>query len=92
MFNDEEIVLNAKRRIGFVEMEDIIDTIAEGVFDDGRYMPSRFDYYYYACILYYWYTNWYRYQGYVIGGIYISSFSFELNLINGCFYQKISAD
>lgn len=51
MFDDKEIVLNAKHRISFVEMEEIIDTIVDGVFDNGRYMPSRFDYYYYACIL-----------------------------------------
>lgn len=51
MFDDKEIALNAKHRIGFVEMEEIIDTIVDGVFDNGRYMPSRFDYYYYACIL-----------------------------------------
>ena len=51
MYNDNEIKLNVNNRVSFVAVEEIIETIADGVFVDGKYVPSRFDYYFYACIL-----------------------------------------
>lgn len=50
-FKDRTISFKTNYRIHFSEMEDIIDGIVDGVFDDNKYIPSRFDYFYWYLIL-----------------------------------------
>lgn len=50
-FKGKELVINLKQRVHFSDVENIIDGIVEGVFSDGVYIPSRFDYFYWYLIL-----------------------------------------
>lgn len=50
-FKGNDITINIKRRIPFYDVEEIVNTIVDGVLEDGKYYPSRYDYYYFYMIL-----------------------------------------
>ena len=51
VFGNEEVTINLKKRVHFSVVEEIIDGIVDGVFDEDKYIPSRFEYFYWYLIL-----------------------------------------
>ena len=52
MFNNETRELNVNRHISFSHEEEIVDAVSTAMFDEnGKYYPSRFDYYFWSMIL-----------------------------------------
>lgn len=49
--NNHDVTINVKHRIHFRDVEEIINSIVDGVFEDNEYTPSRYDYYLFYMIV-----------------------------------------